>query len=421
MMQTDTGLETALTAAVAARRRGDSADELVQLEAALAAAPGHPQALNARGMRALADSDAALARDCFGAAAAADPGEPALWMNLATACRTLGDAEGEGAALDQALAIDRLHFTAQLRRAELDERLGRASKAAMGWSAVVQIAMGIANPSPGVIDAAERGRAYLAAHKAGLADALDAELAGDPAMTGRESRRFRACVDHVLGRRAFYQNECAGIHFPFLPADEYFEREAFPWLAAIEARTDAIRAEALNLIANGREAIRPYVRQDKGTPENKWSALDHSDDWSACFLWEYGVRNDAVCALCPETAAALDLVAQNHIPGKAPTAFFSILAPGAYIPPHTGVTNTRAIVHLPLVVPAGCRFRVGGETREWREGEAFAFDDTIEHEAWNDSAQPRIVLIFDVWNPHLTADEQRLLQGFFAVSGKTES
>ena len=420
-MQTDTGLETALTAAVAARRRGDSADELVQLEAALAAAPGHPQALNARGMRALADSDAALARDCFGAAAAADPGEPALWMNLATACRTLGDAEGEGAALDQALAIDRLHFTAQLRRAELDERLGRASKAAMGWSAVVQIAMGIANPSPGVIDAAERGRAYLAAHKAGLADALDAELAGDPAMTGRESRRFRACVDHVLGRRAFYQNECAGIHFPFLPADEYFEREAFPWLAAIEARTDAIRAEALNLIANGREAIRPYVRQDKGTPENKWSALDHSDDWSACFLWEYGVRNDAVCALCPETAAALDLVAQNHIPGKAPTAFFSILAPGAYIPPHTGVTNTRAIVHLPLVVPAGCRFRVGGETREWREGEAFAFDDTIEHEAWNDSAQPRIVLIFDVWNPHLTADEQRLLQGFFAVSGKTES
>lgn len=124
------------------------------------------------------------------------------------------------------------------------------------------------------------------------------------------------------------------------------------------------------------------------------------------------MRNDPVCELCPETAAALARVPQNHIPGKAPTAFFSILRPGAHIPPHTGVTNTRAIIHLPLLVPEDCAFRVGGETRPWREGEAFAFDDTIEHEAWNRSASPRIVLIFDVWNPHLTTDEQDLLTIF---------
>jgi aspartyl/asparaginyl beta-hydroxylase (cupin superfamily) len=232
---------------------------------------------------------------------------------------------------------------------------------------------------------------------------------------GPAARRFNACLDHSLGRRAIYHNHCAGLHFPFLPADEFFERDQFPWLIEIEGRTDAIRREAQALLEMGAEAIRPYVRQEAGTPQNKWSSLDNSLDWSACFLWEYGERNDAVCALCPETAAALELVPQNRIPGKAPTAFFSILKPGAHIPPHTGVTNTRAIIHLPLVVPEGCWFRVGGETRHWCEGEAFGFDDTIEHEAWNRSAVPRIVLIFDVWNPHLTEAERRLLAALFQV------
>ena len=416
----DSRLHAALIAVAEARKQGDPVEEREQIDAALMISPNHPQLLNARGMRALGDGDPALARRCFEGAAAADPSEPALWMNVATAARALADIDAERRALDHALGIDRLHFTANLRSAELEERRGRHSEAAKAWSAVAQLAQGIDAPPPGVQDAAARAGAFLQAHKAGLADALDVELAGDPAMAGGGSRRFRACVDHVLGRRAIYRNQCAGVHFPFLPADEFFERDHFPWLSAIEARTDAIRAEALNLLTQGGDAIRPYVRQDKGTPENIWSALDHSRDWSACFLWEYGERNDAVCALCPETAAALDLVPQNHIPGKAPTAFFSILAPGAHIPAHTGVTNTRAIVHLPLVVPGGCRFRVGGETREWREGEAFAFDDTIEHEAWNDSVEPRIVLIFDVWNPHLTADEQRLLKTFFLVSGRTE-
>ena len=103
------------------------------------------------------------------------------------------------------------------------------------------------------------------------------------------------------------------------------------------------------------------------------------------------------------------------IPGKAPSAFFSILRPGKHIPPHTGVTNTRAIVHLLLVVPGQCRFRVGGETREWVEGEAFAFDDTIEHEAINESDKDRIVLIFDTWNPHLSERERELLRQFYAL------
>jgi aspartate beta-hydroxylase len=409
-----------LLAAASARQRGHSAEELRLLDEGLRAAPGDPRLLNARGMRALGDQDAERARTCFAAAAVADPLQPVLWTNLATACRALRDDAGEQESLEKALALDRLNFIAQLRLAELNDRLGRSGEAAKGWNAIVQMAVAMEERSPLVEDALARGRAFLAAQNQALGDAVEAAMRDGLGGAGETAaRRFRACVDHALGRRPIYQNHCHGVHYPFLPPDEFFDRSHFPWLAALEAKSPSMRDEALALVANGGEAIRPYVRQESGTPENKWTALDHNLDWSACFLWEYGNRNDAVCALCPETAAALEALPQTRIPAKAPSAFFSILKPGAHIPPHTGVTNTRAIIHLPLVVPAGCRFRVGGETREWKEGEAFAFDDTIEHEAWNDSAEPRIVLIFDVWNPHLTAEEQKLLVRFFEVAGET--
>jgi aspartate beta-hydroxylase len=121
---------------------------------------------------------------------------------------------------------------------------------------------------------------------------------------------------------------------------------------------------------------------------------------------------------CPRTAEAIASVPTVDIPGVGPTVFFSILDAKSHIPAHTGVTNTRLVVHLPLVIPAGCRFRVGSDTREWREGDAWVFDDTIEHEAWNDSDVPRAVLIFDIWNPYLSAAERDLVRA--TVTGVTE-
>ena len=408
-------LDTLLRSAATAKQRGRADEERALLEQAVTLAPTNPHAQNARGMRALADHDLARAIDAFGRAAAADPGEPSLLLNLATAQRESGDAAGEKASLQRALDLDQLQFIAQLRMAELLSREGRLSTAARHWSAVVQLAAGMDRQPPLVADAATRGARFLAEHNAAFAARLEREIGGVLPDDGT-TRRFRACVDAMLGRRRIYRNECAGIHYPFLPADEFFDRALFPWLTAIETQTPAIRREALALLEAPGDVIRPYVRLDPGSPLNKWTALDQSLEWGACFLWEYGIRNDAVCERCPETAAALAAVPQNHIPGKAPSAFFSILRPGARIPPHTGVTNTRTIIHLPLVVPSGCGFRVGGETRPWREGEAFAFDDTIEHEAWNESDELRIVLIFDVWNPYLTGEEQTWLTTLFDLS-----
>jgi aspartate beta-hydroxylase len=405
-----------LAAAAGARQRGAGSEELRLIEQALQLAPADPRACNARGMRALADQEYARARACFTAATDADPGEAALWMNLATANRRLADDAGERASLDQALAIDRLNFMAQLRLAELNQRSGQVAAAIEGWQGVLTMAQSMEGLRSDLSAALARGRQFVAERAAVLAAAIDHRVGEAWTSDPRGTSRFRACVDHALGRRAIYRNECAGVHFPFLPAVEFFERDQFPWLETLERRTAAIRDEALRLVENGIDLIRPYVRQEAGTPDNKWSALNKSLDWSACFLWEYGVRNDAVCALCPETAAALADVPQNIIPGKAPSAFFSLLKPQAHIPAHTGVTNTRAIIHLPLVVPDDCRFRVGGETREWRVGEALAFDDTIEHEAWNDSDALRIVLILDVWNPYLTELEQQLLSNLFEAT-----
>ena len=413
MADAATEIQKRLVAAVNARQRGELAEELRLLDQALALNPSDPIALNARGMRALSDRQPAEAAKLFAKAAEVEPREPTLWINLATAARAQGDADAERAALEQALELDRFHFMALLRKAELEERCANVREAVLGWNAVVQVASSMVDRPPVMDDALRRGQAYIAAQAVELAANLDREF-GAERVADPDLRRFNACMDHLLGKRAIYRNECQGIHYPFLPADEFFDKRLFPWLSEVERRTDAIRAEALALLEAPGEALRPYVRMDKGLPPNKWDALDQSLDWGACFLWEYGEPNSAVLDRCPETAAALASAPQNRIPGKAPSAFFSILEPGARIPPHTGVTNTRAIIHLPLVVPKGCWFRVGGERREWVEGEAFAFDDTIEHEAENPTSERRILLIFDVWNPHLTAQEHDHLMRFYA-------
>ena len=132
--------------------------------------------------------------------------------------------------------------------------------------------------------------------------------------------------------------------------------------------------------------------------------------WSAFYLIKGGETVDANAARCPATMAAMDEAPLCRIPGRTPSVLFSLLRPGAHIQPHHGFTNARFICHLPLVVPDACAMRVGSETRAWREGEACVFDDSIEHEAWNRNADRlRVVLIFDVWRPELTATERTLV------------
>ena len=69
------------------------------------------------------------------------------------------------------------------------------------------------------------------------------------------------------------------------------------------------------------------------------------------------------------------------------------------------MTNTRVVTHLPLIVPGNGALRVGGEDHVWQQGQCITFDDTFLHEAWNFGEHARVVLLFDVWNPHMTEAE----------------
>lgn len=377
-------------------------------------------AANARGVAALRDGQAAEAVAAFSEAVAADPGAGALHRNLAAAYRLAGSAREELDALGQALSIDQRDLVAWLRKAEAHQRLGQDGEALAAWNAALSLAEAIRPWTGPLAEALHGGQAWCREATQSLrrqvVDELEPYAAG---LAPAERRRTSAMVDVALGGRQIFANHCAGLHYPFLPADEFFDDEHFPWFAELAARTDAIRAELEALLADPGESLRPYVRMDAGTPENKWSELDGKLDWGALFLWEYGNPNPAVLDRCPATAAALDAVPRSHIPHRSPSAFFSLLRPHTRIPPHTGVTNSRAIVHLPLIVPDGCGFRVGGETRAWEVGKPFAFDDTIEHEAWNDSDALRAVLILDVWNPHLTPAEQEFITRHYAAADQS--
>jgi aspartate beta-hydroxylase len=371
---------------------------------------------NNDGMAAIKAADSGAAIAAFERATAADPGAGPLWRNLAHAYRLGGDDTGEETALNRALSIDRLDFTAQLRMAQLLQRKGEETRALIAWGGLEQLASGLPQISPALQAELTAGSAYCTGLRAKLGIAAEKIAQADSGRNETENRRIRAFVDTALGKRQIYQNHCDGAYYPFLPADEFFDRKHLPWLEQLEGGTMAIKQELEALLASPGEMLRPYVRLDQGTPENRWSPLDGSLDWSACFLWEYGVPNEAVIARCPETAKLLESLPLARISGRAPNAFFSMLKPGSHIPAHTGVTNTRAIIHLALDIPDGCGFRVGGETRNWVEGKAFAFDDTIEHEAWNKSDRRRAVLIIDSWNPHLTEAECDAITQYFKAA-----
>ena len=210
-------------------------------------------------------------------------------------------------------------------------------------------------------------------------------------------------------------------YMPGLPASPVEDDAAFGWMPALEAATATIRREYM-ATAHAVDAL-PYIPAGQVPPE--WSGLSGSLDWSAIHLYNHATKLPAA-ALFPETVRALEAVPLVRVDGVPMEVFFSRLKAGAHIPPHHGLTNTRVTVHLPLIVPDGCRIRVANTVHEWREGKAFAFDDSYEHEAWNRSDSPRVVLIFEAHHPDLTAHERNAIEQSYAcrqrwLDGRHES
>ena len=397
--------------AAAAHGAGRAAEAKRLLEEILASSPAYGPALNSLGLIALGEGNLPAAVNLLERAAAADPKAAPVWLNLAEAHRAAQDPAEQIKALDQALAIDPYLVPALLRKAQALELLGSLGESAKLYKALLAVCPNDETISPALRDAITHGQALIDSQSELAMQAMLGPLEGvAKRFPDADMHRAHAYAEHLAGRRKVYSQQPVGGHFPYLPALEFFPRDCFPWLAELERHTPAIREELLSLWASDDPNFRPYVAYPPGTPVNQWTELNHSPRWSAWFFWENGVRNDSHCERCPRTAEVLEQLPLLDLPGKGPTAMFSILKPRTRIPPHTGSTNIRTTVHLPLVVPSGCRFRVGAQMREWQEGQAWAFDDTIEHEAWNDSESPRAILIVDCWNPLLTEPERHAVR-----------
>ncbi len=394
---------------VAVNRPAAEAEKLIEL--ALARAPREPLVLNSAGGYHHRNGNAAAARELFERAVAIDGKAKVLWVNLAAACRSLGDGQAELAALDKALAIDPRYVLALLQKGDLLERLGRHKPAALAFAAAVDSASSGSPVPQNALSALTRAQEKVRANSRALEEFLEAEVAPVRRLHApADQHRFDACRDVLLGKRRVYVNDPKQIHLPYLPALEFFPRELFPWLGELEAATEAIATEALGALTGAAGDFRPYVDFPAGTPVDQWESLNHSMDWSVYSLWDDGVPVSQHQQACPRTTEVLARLPMCDIPDWAPNAYFSVLKPKTRLPAHTGTTNIRSIVHLPLIVPDGCRFRVGSDTRTVERGHAWVFDDSINHEAWNDSDQTRIILIFDVWNALLTAAERDLLR-----------
>src|SRR5438270_1943447 len=256
-------------------------------------------------------------------------------------------------------------------------------------------------------------RAALARLEAEADSRREARLTRRGLPPSKRGARLAEALDIAAGRRRLYVQEPTAFTYPGLPALQFFDPAQFDWAPAAEAATPAIRAELDGLLSAGTDEFRAYVQHQTVAPEaNK--ALLGKKDWSILPLCENGWLSPGVIDKCPTTWETMLKLPLPRIAGWGPTAVFSLLKGGAHIAAHNGMFNTRLVCHLPLIVPAGCRFRVGNEVREWQEGKPLIFDDTIEHEAWNDSGEDRVVLIFDVWRPELSEQERFELTALFS-------
>ena len=193
----------------------------------------------------------------------------------------------------------------------------------------------------------------------------------------RYGKHLRGLFDRLIGGSSL------------VPTDPVLDMRHFPWTALLRDHWRAIRDEAVAV------ALRGQASPSLATISPDHRAIAEVDKWRSFFLWGYGYRIDENADRCPRTAALVE-----RIPGLN-SAFFSILAPGTHIPRHRGVSKGLITCHLGLVVPrdGDVRMQVGDRTVRWAEGETLVFDDTYDHEVWNETSGTRVVLLIQFKRP----------------------
>ena len=364
------------------------------------------------GTLALREGDAGRARAHFTAAAAVDLNSVPALLGIARSCAALRDAEAQGKALDRLLSLDPRNLSGLVMRGDRFAAAGDLRSAASFYQSALRHASQSSPQPPEVMADLQRARHMCDEYAAHYSAYIETQLQARGFDPTTSSARFAQSVDVVLGRKRIFVQQPKYYYFPGLPQIQFYERDHFPWLETLERATSDIREELLGVL-NEPSAFAPYVQGDANRPRKDQMGMLNNPDWSAFYLIKNGEVVADNAGRCPKTMQAIQDLPLARVPNRSPSVLFSLLQPGAHIPAHNGLVNTRLICHLPLIVPGPCRFRVGNETRLWKTGQAWLFDDSIEHEAWNETDQSRVILLFDVWRPELSAEERRLVTALF--------
>lgn len=390
----------------------------------LTGSPFDIEALNIVALASIRLGQFHRARELLDRAMSVSPDHAATRHHLGRAAELMGDLESAREAYGQAVRLNPGLPAARLHLAALLERMGDESAALVQYARV----MGDMQQQGRWVDSATTPPALvpLVAHAAQvvrtgrkalylrLMEPLAAEFG--PAGLTRVARMLRVYLNEEQPVYPDARQQPTFLYCPDLPTSPWLDRSLFPRMEEFESRTDAIAAELAPLLATGAHSEAVFGSADVAAQNLRSERGDPG--WTGHYFYRHGERREANCAACPATSAALDLLPLGRVKDHGPEVLFSVFTPGTHLLPHRGVTNTRVVAHLPLIVPPDCALRVGGEEHVWQRGRVVVFDDTYEHEAWNRSDQIRVVLILDLWNPHLTELEREAVARIVVATGE---
>lgn len=367
-----------------------------------------------QGLNALQSGDAANAQVLLGRAIDAGYRHPDVFVALGYAHKNQGAKEAAAAEFTRALSLDPRHLRALLAKAETLQDLGRETEAVGFYASALKLTPDPESTPKDLRAVFSRGFELMQRRHAQLETALNERFSNLETLKQR-SPRFAESVDILLGHARPHYQKPTKFYYPGLPERAVYDRADFDWAEEIEAQTGAILEELQVVLAEGDIHLRPYLEVDEGMPRLRDSDLINNIDWGAYYLWRHGEIVADAAERCPRTIAALGAAPLDFLSKQAPSNLFSVLKPGAHIPPHHGMLNTRLICHLPLIIPPNCALRVGNQLVEWKLGELIIFDDSVEHEAWNRSDETRVILLFEIWKPELSREERAEISALFEI------
>jgi len=210
-----------------------------------------------------------------------------------------------------------------------------------------------------------------------------------------------------------FQRKCPEL-VPGLTSRPFWDPQTIEAVRIVEAHFETIKSELMEIRARNGEGFQPYRAPSWAEKQNLaedgvGSKSTSAGNWNVFYLSLHNMDFSSNIERAPKTASIISSLKNqyNH-------TFFSALSPQSHITAHCGPTNKKLRIHLPLVVKGnGARMRVGDQEVRLEEGKCIVFDDSYNHEAWNDDDTSRIVLIFDIWHPDLTLKERKFL-GFLS-------